>query len=109
MLTLIAKNIILKWVFGYSFVLSSIALIEQKFTNEEFFNNILNAVPSKVAVVLGIGYGCVILFTKFSKAWREHEVNKSEVSLSKLKVKQAEELLEQEGLNTDSKRENLKK
>ena len=109
MLTLITKSTLLKWVFGYSFSLSSIALIEQQFTNEVFFNNILNAVPSKFAVVLGIIYGCIIVFSKFSKALKEHQINRTEVSIHKVKVKQAQELLEQEEINTDEKRENLKK
>ena len=108
MITIITKNILLKCIYGYSFGLSSLALLEQQFTNEDFFNNILNAVPSKFAVALGIVYGLVILLSKMSKAWKDHQINRTEVSLYKVKVKQAEELLEQEGINTDSKLKKFK-
>ena len=107
LIALITKSTLLKWVFGYSFYLSSFALIEQQFTNKDFFNDILNAVPSKFAVALGIIYGSVILLSKISNAWKEHQINKTEVSIHKVKVKEAEELLEQQELNTDEKRKNL--
>lgn len=94
-------------MFGYSFSLSSLALIEQQFTNEKFFNDILNAIPSKIAVALGVVYGFAMVFSKLSKVWKDHQINRGEVLIHKNKVKEAQEHLEQEEIKTEKQRKEL--
>ncbi|CAL2077808.1 hypothetical protein [Tenacibaculum sp. 190524A02b] len=88
MITLITNSTILKYAFGYSVTISSLAFIEQELTQIDFFTTILNAIPSKIAVVLGIIYGVAIIFGKGSKEWKQHSLNVQEVRIGKEKLKQ---------------------
>lgn len=95
--SIITNSQILKWAFGYSFTISSLAFAEAEFTNSDFFNSILHAIPSKVAMVLGILYGVVVLLGKVSSEWKKHQLNI-------LEVKKSKELVEQEEIRTEKQR-----
>ncbi|CAL2077746.1 protein of unknown function [Tenacibaculum sp. 190524A02b] len=94
MITVITNSTLLKWIFGYSFTLSSLAFIEQEFTQTDFFLQIQNAIPSKIAMILGIVYGIVILLGRVSKEWKQHVLNIQE-------IKKGKEEVEQETIITD--------
>ncbi len=99
-ITFISNSTLLKWLFGYSFTLSSLSFVEQEFTNQDFFTGILNQMPSKLAMGLGIIYGVVIVLGKISKEWKQHKLNLQD-------VKKDRELLEQEELRTEKQRKEL--
>ncbi|CAL2095862.1 protein of unknown function [Tenacibaculum sp. 190524A02b] len=94
MITLITNSTILKYAFGYSLTISSLAFIEQELTQVDFFTTILNAIPSKTAMILGIVYGVVILLGRVSKEWKQHVLNIQE-------IKKGKEEVEQETIITD--------
>ncbi|GAA4272032.1 hypothetical protein U6A24_11025 [Aquimarina gracilis] len=96
----ISKSTILKYAFGYSFFVSSATIIEQEFTNQDFFTRILHAIPSKIIVALGIVYGVVIVAKKISDAWKGHQINR-------LEVKQKREEVEQVEIDTEIKKKEL--
>ncbi len=98
--SLISNSPVLKYLFGYSFGLSSLAIIEQQFTQADYFQNLLNQVPSQIAVVLGVIYGIVVLLGRISKEWKQHMLNVQEVTKGK-------ELIEQEELRTEKQRKEL--
>ncbi len=99
-ISLISNSTILKWFFGYSFSISSLAFIEQEFTNQDFFTGMLNQIPSKIAMFLGIVYGIVIVLGRISKEWKQHNLNLQE-------IKKGNEILEQEELKTEKQRKDL--
>jgi hypothetical protein len=94
-------NYISKIAFGFSFSISSLAIVEQNFTQGDFFTNILNQIPSMIAVILGVSYGVIIVFGRASKEWKQHKLNIQE-------VKKGEEKVEQEEIITNQKRKELK-
>ena len=98
--TLISNSSISRWFFGYSFSISSLAFIENKFMESDYFQNIINQMPSKIAVVLGVISGIAYCLGRISKEWKQHKLNIQD-------VKKGEELLEQEELRTEIKRKEL--
>ena len=85
---LIIKNYILKTAFGYSFALPFLAFFEKQFSEGDFFQNLLNAIPSKIVVVLGIIYGVAIVFKQISKSVSHHQVNNLNVKIQREHLKQ---------------------
>ena len=53
--------------------------------------------PSKIAVILGVIYGIVVLLGRISKEWKQHRLNIQEIN-------RGSELLEQEELRTEKQR-----
>ena len=102
MLSTIVNQTWLKYCFGYSFTLSSAQMIEQKTVGTNFFETILQSIPSLVVVVLGIVYVVAIVIKQLSKTYNA-------VQKDLLDVKKAKEDLEQKEIETDIKREELKK
>ncbi|CAM1370269.1 hypothetical protein TPENAI_60829 [Tenacibaculum litopenaei] len=92
--------IVLNWVFGYSFGLSSLVLLEGSFTSEDFFHSLLSKPPSKVTVVIGSIYGVVRVLGAVSKEWKQHRLNIQA-------VQKGQEQVEQEELKTEKQRKEL--
>lgn len=99
-LSIIANQTWLKYCFGYSFSISSIALIEQNLGEGDFFTRILQGVPSKVIVVLGIIYGVALVGRQVSTLIKQ-------IKIDNLEVKQAKEKLNQEKIETAEKQKDL--
>ena len=98
--SLISNSSILNYLFGYSFGVGSLAIIEGQLTHTDFFQNLLNLLPSQMAVILGVVYGIVIVLGRISKEWKQHRLNVQEVTKGK-------ELIEQEELRTKKQRQEL--
>lgn len=99
-LSAIVNKTWLKCCFGYSFSISSLAFLEQEFTEGDYFSNILDAIPSKVAMILGIAYGLVVLLGKISNVYKQHALNMQE-------IKKGQEKVEQEKIETAEKQKDL--
>ena len=90
-LTLITNSTILKACFGYSGTIWLMSLISpQNSPMNGFIEQILNAVPSKIAGYLGIIYGLAIVSKKISEVWRSIQLDKYEVKMAKEKLSQIE-------------------
>ena len=99
-ITVITKTSLMKWAFGYSFIMPILAFFEQQFTGESFLTKILNAIPSKIVVILGIIYGVALVAKQLSSTYTSYQMNR-------LTVKQKKEELKQEEINTNIKRKDL--
>lgn len=91
---------LLKASFGYSFTLSSFAFIEQNIGEGDFFTRILDGVPSKVIVALGIIYGVALVGRQVSTLIKQ-------IKMDNLEVKQEKEKLNQEKIETAEKQKDL--
>ena len=90
-LTFITKSTILKGCFGYSGAIWFFSLVSPKSSPVDgFFQEILNAVPSKIAGYLGIIYGLAIVSKKISEVWKSIQLDKYEVKMAKEKLNQKE-------------------
>lgn len=82
---------------------------EAKATNSGFLETLLQNIPAQIVYVLGIVYGISLVLSKISDFWKKHNINKADVEISKLKVKEAKENLERSEIETDLKRGNINK
>ena len=106
-ITYILKTKALKFAFGYGFSISSLALLEDAAnkvanTNNDFFERILNAVPSKILVWFGVIYAIALVVNQI------HKVS-NDIRVRNIKLKKEVETLEQAEIETDKQRKELNK
>lgn len=99
MISIFIKSI-LKTSLGYLGFMTVAVPVEQIATDGDFFLKLLESVPSQVAVVLGVIYLGSLLFRRISDDWTNHKINR-------IKVKQVQEQLNQEKIETASQQKKL--
>ena len=100
-ITALTSTTIGKWIYGIVFSFSTVSLLQEStITNSSFFEALLSNVPAQVIYVLGIIYGVAIVLSKLSDFWKRHKINM-------LSIKQEQEHLEQEEIETEKQRKDL--
>jgi uncharacterized membrane protein len=80
--------------------MGTITYFETEFTQNDFFKSIQDQIPSKIAMILGVFYGVIVVLGRLSKEWKQHKLNIQE-------IKKGRESLEQEGIRTKKQRKEL--
>ncbi len=98
MISIITSNLIFKTAFGYCCTISLAGLITPVNTQaNDIVNDIVSAMPSRIAGYLGVIYGVAIVVKKVSEVWKSHHLDRFE-------LKTAREILEQKELETEKLR-----
>jgi len=100
-LTYIANSLFFKWIYGFTFTMQTVALMQESLVTESsFLETLLNNAPAQLLYVLSIVYAFILIATKLSDGWKRHEVNKLEVKMKK-------EDLESKEIGNEQKRHEL--
>jgi hypothetical protein len=91
MISLIINNLLLKVCFGYSSVIWFTSVLTPNDSGvSNFVDNMMNAVPSRIAGYLGVLYGLAIVFKKVSEVWKAVQIHKYDVKIIAETLKQKE-------------------
>lgn len=100
----------MKWIayigktfFGYTFT----AFWVQKLTEDEYILGIINSIPSKFAMWMGVFYGAFWLVDKISLFYHKHMDRRTTYKTNLLKYREERENLEQKEIETEGKRQGL--
>lgn len=98
MISIITSNLLLKFSFGYSCFISLAGFLVPSNTQaNDIVNDIVSAMPSRIAGYLGVIYGVAIVVKKVSEVWKSHHLDRFE-------LKTAKEIFEQKELETEKLR-----
>ena len=94
-------NTIGKIIYPLAYFLNLSEVVETSVTtNESFLDSLLNHIPATVLTVLAIAYGCLLLFQRGLKAYKQYR-------LDQIEIKKSQEDLERDEMETKLKKEKI--